>query len=61
MQGDADAQSWLGTGYQQGWFGATDNREALKWLRKAAAQGLPYAQFSLSGMYEDGEGVLRAM
>jgi TPR repeat protein len=38
---DADAQLWLGTGYQRGWFGTTDYREALKWLRKAAAQGLP--------------------
>jgi TPR repeat protein len=56
-QGDADAQSWLGTGYQRGWFGTTDYREALKWLRKAAAQGLPDAQFSLGQMYEEGEGV----
>jgi TPR repeat protein len=56
-QGDADAQDWLGTGYERGWFGTTDYREALKWLRKAAAQGLPNAQFSLGQMYEDGEGV----
>jgi TPR repeat protein len=56
-QGDADAQDWLGTGYERGWFGTTDYREALKWLRKAAAQGLPWAQFSLGQMYEDGKGV----
>jgi uncharacterized protein len=56
-QGDADAQSWLGTGYQRGWFGTIDYREALKWLRKAAAQGEPNAQFSLGLMYEEGEGV----
>jgi uncharacterized protein len=56
-QGDADAQSWLGTGYQRGWFGTIDYREALKWLRKAAAQGQPDAQFSLGQMYEEGEGV----
>jgi len=56
-QGDADAQFWLGTAYQRGWFGGFDDREAFQWLRKAAAQGLPDAQFSLGQMYEDGEGV----
>jgi len=55
-QGDADAQFWLGTAYQRGWFGGFDDREAFQWLRKAAAQGLPDAQFSLGQMYEDGEG-----
>ena len=56
-QWDADAQLWLGVGYERGWFGVTDHREALKWLRKAAEQGQPTAQFSLGQMYEDGEGV----
>jgi hypothetical protein len=56
-QGDADAQFWLGTAYQRGWFGGFDDREAFHWIRKAAAQGLPMAQFSLGQMYEDGEGV----
>jgi hypothetical protein len=56
-QGDADAQLWLGNGYERGYFGTYDYREALKWLRKAAAQGLPDAQFSLGEMYEEGEGV----
>jgi uncharacterized protein len=56
-QGDAEAQFWLGTGYERGWFGGTDYREALKWLRKAAAQGLPNAQYCLGQMYEDGKGV----
>ena len=56
-QGDADAQFWLGTGYEQSWFGAADYLEALKWLRKAAQQGHPDAQFCLGQMYEDGEGV----
>jgi TPR repeat protein len=45
--GDADAQFWLGIGYERGYFGTFDYREALKWLRKAAAQALPDAQFSL--------------
>jgi len=57
MQGDAEAQFWLGTGYEQGWFGVTDYREALRWLRKGAQQGLPDAPFCLGQMYEDGEGV----
>jgi TPR repeat protein len=57
MQGDAEAQFWLGTGYEQGWFGGSDYQEALKWLRMAAEHGLPDAQFCLGQMYEDGEGV----
>jgi hypothetical protein len=57
IQGDADAQFWLGTGYERGWFGGTDYREALKWLRKAAAQGLPNAQYCLGQMHEEGKGV----
>jgi hypothetical protein len=56
MQDDAEAQFWLGTGYERGDFGAIDYREALKWLRKAAAQGLPDAQFCIGQMYEYGEG-----
>ena len=55
--GDAGAQSWLGTGYEQGWFGKADFQEALKWLRKAAAHGDPDAQNALGKMYQDGEGV----
>jgi tetratricopeptide (TPR) repeat protein len=59
QQGDIDAQFWLGTGYEQGWFGRRNFQEALKWLRKAAAQGNPDAQNALGQMYEDGEGVQR--
>jgi TPR repeat protein len=57
IQGDAEAQFWLGAGYERGLFGTIDYREALRWLRKAAAQGLPDAQYSLGGMYDAGEGV----
>ena len=57
QHGDQGAQFWLGTGYEQGWFGKTDFQEALKWLRKAAARGNADAQVSLGQMYEDGEGV----
>lgn len=56
-RGDAHAQMWLGTYYEQGRFGRTDFQEALKWLRKAAVQGDPDAQVCLGQMYEDGEGV----
>jgi TPR repeat protein len=48
---------WLGAAYEQGWFGKTDFHEALKWFRKAAAQGDADAQNALGQMYQDGEGV----
>ena len=57
MQGDAEAEFWLGAGYERGLFGTVDYREALKWLRKSAAQGLPDAQYCLGDMYDAGEGV----
>lgn len=57
IQGDAEAQFWLGAGYERGLFGSIDYREALKWLQRASAQGLPDAQYCLGGMYEAGEGV----
>ena len=57
VQGDAEAQLWLGTGYDRGCFGDIDYQESLKWLRKSADQGLPDAQFALAQMYEDGHGV----
>jgi uncharacterized protein len=56
-QGDAKAQMWLGTGYEQGWFGKTDYQAALDWYRKSASHGNPDAQDSLGQMYERGEGV----
>src|SRR5271154_6938006 len=57
QQGDLSAQFWLGTAYEQGWFGKADYREALKWLRKSAEHGNPDAQSCLGQMYEAGEGV----
>lgn len=56
-QSDAEAQLWLGVGFERGYFGGTDYQESLKWLRKSAAQGLPVAQFCLAQMYEGGHGV----
>jgi len=55
--GDAEAQLWLGDGYERGYFGGIDYQESLKWLRKSADQGHPDAQFCLGQMYEDGKGV----
>jgi TPR repeat protein len=48
---------WLGAAYEQGWFGKANFHEALRWFRKAAAQGDPNAQNCLGQMFEDGEGV----
>ena len=56
-QGDAEAQLWLGLGYDREYFGRIDYQESLKWLRKSSAQGLPDAQVALAQMYEDGHGV----
>ena len=55
--GDVSSQFWLGAAYEQGWFGKTNFREALKWFRMAASQDNADAQNSLGQMYEDGEGV----
>jgi len=33
--------------------------EALKWYKKAAEQGLAFAQLNLAAMYKKGEGVLK--
>jgi len=57
QHGDVRSQFWLGTGYEEGWFGKADYREALKWLRRAAVHGDQDAQNSLGRMYEEGEGV----
>src|ERR1700675_4150798 len=57
QSGDRSSQMWLGAAYEQGWFGKANFHEALKWFRKAAAQGDPDAQNALGQMYQDGEGV----
>jgi len=48
---------WLGSAYEQGWFGKTNFPEALEWFRRSAEHGDPDAQTSLVQMYEHGEGV----
>jgi TPR repeat protein len=45
--------------YQEGHGVAKDDREAVKWYRKAAEQGNAPAQYSLGVMYEDGRGVTK--
>jgi uncharacterized protein len=55
--GDAEAQFWLGVGYEQNWFGTNDLKEAVRWYQKAAESGDPDAQYELGRRYEDGEGV----
>ncbi len=49
-KGDALAQSKLGFMYAEGKGVTKDYTEALKWYRKAVAQGEVYAQFNLGVM-----------
>jgi hypothetical protein len=58
-KGDADAQFNLGVFYDtrldDNHHPAAGNRvEAIKWLRRAAQQGLPRAQAKLAEIYADG-------
>ena len=56
-QGDAQAQSGLGTMYMNGQGLPQDYKEAVKWYRLAAAQGDVLAQTGLGTMYKNGQGV----
>ena len=56
-QGDAIAQTLLGTMYDEGQGVPQDNKTAVKWYRLAAKQGVSSAQFSLGLMYANGDGV----
>jgi TPR repeat protein len=58
-QGDANAQSMLGSMYEKGHGVAQDYAEALKWYRLAAAQGNTAAQLFISAAYLNGHGVKR--
>ena len=55
--GQADAQQTLGNLYYKGEGVQQDYAEALKWYRKAAAQGLAVSQNMLGVMYDRGEAV----
>jgi len=54
-QGNASAQLYLGSMYDDGQGVPLDHPEAIKWYRLAALQGNAYAQYSLGELYENGE------
>ena len=56
-EGDAAVQYNLGHAYSKGTGVQHDAKEAEKWYRLAAAQGLKEAQFNLGLRYHNGEGV----
>jgi len=56
-QGNAQAQYDLGAAYSRGREIKRDQREAAKWLHKAAEQGHAQAQSVLGWMYMTGRGV----
>ena len=57
-RGDAEAAWFLAVSLTYGDEGfRQDEREALKWLRRAAARGHPQALYHLGWRYESGEGV----
>jgi uncharacterized protein len=57
QRGDAQAQTYLGLLYAQG-FGVPQNyTEAALWYRRAADQGNPAAQYLLALLYDKGQGV----
>ena len=55
--GDAQAEYTLARRYWAGQVVRQDRAEALKWVNKAAAAGLPQAQITLGLLYAAGEGV----
>ena len=63
-QGDAETQALLACIYDsyldnRGEGVPKDDKEAIRWYRKAADQGYSFAQQQLSRKYEDGQGVLQ--
>lgn len=58
-QGDATAQFSLGVHYANGYGVAKDDKEAVKWFRKAADQGNAKAQTGLGTCYWVGDGVAK--
>ena len=54
--GDAEAQNKLGFLYAKGEGVAEDDREAAKWFRKAAEQGLAKAQLQPGLLVRQGRG-----
>ena len=56
-QGDAVAQTFLGSMYADGQGVPKDDAQAVKWYRLAADQGAALAQANLGDMYANGQGV----
>ena len=59
-EGDVFAQDNAAWGYREGYGTAVDFFEAVKWVQKAAEQGLARAQYDLGVMYQFGRGVERS-
>jgi TPR repeat protein len=57
LEGDAEAQSILGTMYANGQGVPVNNEKAAEWTRKAAEKGFANAQYNLGIMYDTGTGV----
>jgi TPR repeat protein len=60
-KGDPLSQCMVGETYYFGYNGVpavpVNKNEAVKWLRRAAEQGIAEAEFNLAGCYHDGQGV----
>ena len=56
--GNTDAINSLGGMYAYGYGVIQDDKEAVKWYRKAADLGDANAMFNLGVMYDNGEGVI---
>lgn len=59
MQGDAEAQNYLGQIYEKGMGLTPDYKTAAIWYQRAADQGFSPAQINLGHLYEKGLGVTR--
>jgi uncharacterized protein len=57
QQGNAEAQGKVGGLYEHGRGVARNDREAVKWYRRAADQGYAHAQWGLGRMYAAGRRV----
>jgi TPR repeat protein len=59
-KGDVNAQFFLGAAYSIGNGGLVENeKEAVKWYRKAAEQGHALSQYNLGSRYYEGSGVVK--
>ncbi len=58
-QGNANAQSALGTLYNSGRLGEPDHAKALRWYQAAAKQGNPLAEYNIGYMHYAGHGLPR--